>query len=141
MAQHNAQFSPDGAWVAYVESTGPAAGEIYLRPFPANEHRVRASTEAGGRHPYWMSSRSIVYRTLKDTLVSVDLKPDGTSLQPLPPKDLFTQPRYQAFRLDFHVDPRTSQFLLIEPPEATAVKPAPITVVVNFVQSLANKVR
>jgi Tol biopolymer transport system component/tRNA A-37 threonylcarbamoyl transferase component Bud32 len=141
MAQHNAQFSPDGAWVAYVESTGPAAGEIYLRPFPANEHRVRASTEAGGRHPFWMpGGRAIVYRTLKDTLVSVDLKPDGTSLQPSPPKDLFTQPRFHAFNWYFHVDPRTSQFLLIEPPDkAAALKPSPITVVVNFVQGLGAK--
>ena len=83
--------------------------------------------------------RSIVYRTLKDTLVSVDLQPDGTTLQPSPSKDLFTQPRFQTYNWYFHVDPRTSQFLLIEAPEAAAVKPSPITVVVNFVQSLRAK--
>jgi hypothetical protein len=40
------------------------------------------------------------------------------------------------------MDPRASQFLLLEPPaKGVQEKPAVITVVVNFVQSLANKSR
>jgi len=40
------------------------------------------------------------------------------------------------------MDPRALQFLLVEPADKTVVeKPAAITVIVNSVQSLANKAR
>jgi serine/threonine protein kinase/Tol biopolymer transport system component len=143
VAQLMAQFSPDGKWIAYTESTGPAGGDVYLQPFPADGRRVRVSPSDGGRHPYWMpDGKSIVYRTLKDAVVSVDLKLEGGTYVPSAPKALFTQPRTAPFNWFFSIDPRTSQFLLVESAEkAASLKPSPITVVVNFVQSLSNKVR
>jgi hypothetical protein len=55
---------------------------------------------------------------------------------------LFHQPRTSQFNWIFSMDARASQFLLIEPPDRVIeAKSAPITVVVNFVQSLTNKSR
>jgi Tol biopolymer transport system component len=144
LAQSHAQFSPDGKWIAYTESTGPTTGDVYLQPLPADGRRVRVSVPpASGRHPHWAADgRSIVYRTLKDAVASVALKVDGNTFAPAAPVEFFTKPRLGAFNWTFSMDARGSQFLLIEPPEKTAtMKPSPITVVVNFVQSLASKAR
>jgi hypothetical protein len=101
---------------------------------------VRVSP-AGGRHPHWApDGRSIVYRTLKDAVASVALKVDGNTFLPSTPVEHFTQTRLGSFNWTFSMDARGSQFLLIEPPQKTVdVKPSPITVVVNFVQSLAGR--
>ena len=142
VAQGQAQFSRDGRWIAYSELPGPTAGEVYIQPFPPDGRRERVSP-AGGRHPHWSEDgRSIVYRTLNDAVASVELKADGNTFRPSAPVELFTQPRFAAIFWTFSMNARGSQFLFIEPPEkAPNVKPSPITVVVNFVQSLANRSR
>jgi Tol biopolymer transport system component len=141
-AQHQARFSPDGKWIAYTDSSGPLTGEIYLQPFPADGRLVRVST-AGGRHAHWsQDGQSIVYRTLKDAVASVQLKPDGKTFVVSKPVEHFTQPRFNLFNWTFSMDARGSQFLLIEAPQKAAeIKQSPITVVVNFVQSLTNRAR
>jgi Tol biopolymer transport system component len=142
VAQSHAVFSPDGKWIAYTESTGPASGDVYLQPLPADGRRVRVSP-GGGRHAHWApDGRSVVYRALKDAVATVTLKPDGNTFIPSTPVEHFTQPRPSLFSWTFSMDPRGSQFLLIEPAsKAAEIKPSPITVVVNFVQSLAGKSR
>ncbi len=143
IAQSQAQFSRDGMWIAYTESAGPAAGDVYLQPFPADGRRVRVSNAGGGRHAHWsMDGRTIFYRTLKDTLASVVLKPDGNTFVASAPSEYFTRPRFGTFNWTFSADAAGARFLFIEPPDRVAdLKPSPITVVVNFVQSLANKAR
>jgi serine/threonine protein kinase/Tol biopolymer transport system component len=143
IAQSHAQFSRDGKWIAYTESTGPATGDIYIQPFPADGRRVRVSSAAGGRHAHWApDGRTIVYRTLKNNLASVVLKPDGNTFLASAPVESFARPRLGTFNWTFSTDAGGAQFLFIEPPERVAdLKPSPITVVVNFVQSLANNRR
>jgi len=56
----NAQFSPDGKWVAYVSSES-GTSEIYLHAFPAAGARARISTE-GGFAPRWSyDGRELIY--------------------------------------------------------------------------------
>ena len=142
VAQLSARFSPDGKWIVYVESTGPSAGEIYIQPYPADGRRVHVSP-AGGRYAYWTADgRSIVYRTLDDKMVTVQLTAEAGTYRPSAPVELFTQARVSQLNWAFSMDPQASHFLLVEPPDKPVVeKPAAITVVVNFVQSLANKMR
>jgi hypothetical protein len=50
--EQNAEFSPDGRWLAY-QSNESGQDEIYVRPFPdVNAGRWQVST-GGGRQPRW----------------------------------------------------------------------------------------
>jgi serine/threonine protein kinase/Tol biopolymer transport system component len=134
-----AVFSPDGKWIAYVENNGPSAAEVYLRPYPADDRRVRVSPSAG-RSPHWApDGKSIVYRAEDDSLQSVTLKPDGRSLIALPPVKLFTQPRMGRTNWYYSADARLEKFLLILPREQAAGESeptVPVTVMLNLVQNI-----
>jgi hypothetical protein len=74
--------------------------------------------------------------------MTVELKADAGTYRPSTPVKLFGRPRTSDYNWSFDMDGRGSQFVLVEPPDKPVVqKPASITVVVNFVQSLANKSR
>ena len=134
-----AVFSPDGKWIAYVENNGPSAAEVYLRPYPADDRRVRVSPSAG-RSPHWApDGKSIVYRAEDDSLQSVTLRPDGRAFTALPPVKLFTQPRMGRTTWYFSADARLEKFLLILPREQVAGESeptVPITVMLNMVQNI-----
>jgi eukaryotic-like serine/threonine-protein kinase len=49
--ESQAQFSPDGRWVAYT-SNESGANEIYVRPFPSGTEKLKVSSD-GGREPRW----------------------------------------------------------------------------------------
>jgi len=139
MANGSAMFSPDDKWIAYVENSGPSAAEVYVRPWPADDRRVRVSPSAG-RSPRWApDGMSIVYRAEDDSFQSVTLKPDGRSFMASPPVTLFTQPRMARLNWTYSTDARMEKFLLILPPEqkpGESEPTVPITVMVNLVQNI-----
>jgi serine/threonine protein kinase/Tol biopolymer transport system component len=141
-SQQMASFSPDDKWIAYVETTGPGpnASDVYLQPYPADGRRIRIST-ASGRHPQWMpDNRQIVYRASNDAIMSVTLTAADGTLRPSTPVQLFTRRRQASFNWQLSMDDRGERFLLVAPPEtAVEPKPPPITVIVNFAQSVAKK--
>ena len=48
-----AQFSPDGKWIAYTApGGGRTAGDIFVQPFPGPGGRIQISN-AGGSQPRW----------------------------------------------------------------------------------------
>jgi Tol biopolymer transport system component len=51
-ATSNAQISPDGKWVAYLLRGADADDEVFVKPFPRGEGRVRVSRN-GGQFPRW----------------------------------------------------------------------------------------
>jgi dipeptidyl aminopeptidase/acylaminoacyl peptidase len=55
----NAEFSPDGAWVAY--STGVAPSVVYVRPFPATSAVYQISKNDDGHHPWWSHDGRTLY--------------------------------------------------------------------------------
>jgi serine/threonine-protein kinase len=57
-------FSPDGRWLAYAsfESGQP---EVYVRPFPALDSKVKVSADTGG-FPMWSPARSELFYTNPD---------------------------------------------------------------------------
>ena len=82
-----AQFSPDGRWIAYRtnESGRP---EVYVQTFPASGGKWQVSTN-GGHHPQWRSDgKELFYCSTDRKLMSVDVKLGGAFEAGLP-KTLF----------------------------------------------------
>lgn len=48
----NAEFSPDGRWMAYTLRTGDSAN-VYVEPIPATGSKFQITTR-NGHHPIWM---------------------------------------------------------------------------------------
>jgi serine/threonine-protein kinase len=73
----NPMLSPDGNWLVY-SSNESGRREIYVRPFPQRGGRWQVSTD-GGSEPLWMhSGDELVYRSLDDDLVSVEVRTEPT---------------------------------------------------------------
>ena len=59
--EYNAQFSPDGRWMAYT-SDESGRFEVYVQPFPGPGGKWQISTE-GGDQPVWAhNGRELFYR-------------------------------------------------------------------------------
>ena len=58
-AEREAQFSPDGKWIAY-QSDESGRFEIYLQPFPGPGQKTLVSS-AGGGQVRWRQDRELLY--------------------------------------------------------------------------------
>ncbi|MGH9148638.1 MAG: protein kinase domain-containing protein, partial [Vicinamibacterales bacterium] len=79
--EKDAQFSPDGRWIAY-ESNESDRSEIYVQRFPKPEGKVRIST-AGGAQVRWVGGgRELFYMSLDSRLMVVPVRfaPDGRTI-------------------------------------------------------------
>ena len=74
----NAQFSPDGRWVAY-QSDESRRLEIYVTPFPGPSGKRQIST-TGGRITKWRG-KEIFYLTLDNKLMVSEVKVYGDTLE------------------------------------------------------------
>jgi eukaryotic-like serine/threonine-protein kinase len=85
-----AQFSPDGRWMAY-QSDKTGRDEIYLRPFPGPGNEWRVSPE-GGIQPRWNTSTELLYIAADDRLMAVPIRfsSDNKTVDPGAPLGLFT---------------------------------------------------
>jgi dipeptidyl aminopeptidase/acylaminoacyl peptidase len=128
-----AQFSPDGRWMAYV-SNESGRDEVYISGFPMVGSKVQVST-SGGRQPRWRRDGKELFYLSPDrkfTAVPINTEPTlgvGT------PRVLFGVPftpggtGVPASRHQYDVAADGERFLLTVPPENSAV---PITVVLNW---------
>ena len=72
--EHLAQFSPDGAWIAYV-SDESGTNEVYVQTFPQPGTREQIST-GGGNQPRWSGDgRELFYIAPDGQLMAVSVKP------------------------------------------------------------------
>ncbi len=86
----DAQFSPDGHWIAY-ESNQSGRSEIFVRPFPQSRGQWQVST-AGGTQPRWRADGRELYYVARDGhLMATPIAPsaDGQALTPGAPLSLF----------------------------------------------------
>jgi Tol biopolymer transport system component len=86
----DAQFSPDGRWIAY-ESNQSGRLEIFVRPFPQSAGQWQVST-AGGTQPRWRADGKELYYVARDgRLMATPIAPtaDGQALTPGAPEALF----------------------------------------------------
>jgi serine/threonine protein kinase len=130
--QTNAQFSPDGHWVAYM-SNESGRDEIYVQPFPGPGGKWMISTE-GGSYPLWArSSREILFRN-NDKMMSVSVETQPT-FRAGTPRILFQNTSYLGLGANYDVAPDGQHFLMIKETEAPATSKV-VTIIINWADEL-----
>jgi Tol biopolymer transport system component len=131
-ALRNAQFSPDGKWVAYA-SNESGKWEIYVTSFPDARGRWQVSS-SGGEQPRWRGDgKELFYLSLDGKMMAAPVTL-GTNFDAGTPVALFqSTPRQPVLVFDFFVYDvsRDGQRFLIN----TQVKPAesaPMSVILNW---------
>ncbi|HKA00638.1 MAG TPA: hypothetical protein VKE70_29200, partial [Candidatus Solibacter sp.] len=75
--EQDAEFSPDGHWIAYTSSeTGRP--EVYVRPFPGPGGRWQISN-GGGNFPVWSQNGQDLFYTSADRLMVTSYRADRAS--------------------------------------------------------------
>ena len=75
-----AQFSPDGKWVAYVGAGGTsAAGVILVQPFPGPGGRIQVSKYPGSQPRWSRDGRTLFYMQYDKKLMAAGLDPQKAS--------------------------------------------------------------
>ena len=85
------QVSRDGRWIAYT-STESGRNEIYISSFPKATGKLQVSV-AGGLNPRWKGDGKELYYLAETTLMAVELKGSGGSLQVGAIRSLFEIPQ------------------------------------------------
>jgi Tol biopolymer transport system component/predicted Ser/Thr protein kinase len=132
--ERDAQFSPDGKWIAY-QSIETGRVEIYVQSFPAGA-RTQISTTGGAQVRWRRDGKELFYIALDGRLmaVPVELPANGQTVEPGRPVALFETHiggAVQGFNKQQYVVSSDGQrFLMnVSPDEAST---APITVLVNW---------
>ena len=133
--EQNAQFSPDGHWIAY-QSNESGRPDVYVQPFPGPGTRSLVST-SGGSHVRWRrDGRELFYLAPNGRLMAVPMRvaPNAQALDIGLPGVLFTPALGGAvqqgdFREQYMVSPDGKQFLV---PTVTEESTAPIKVILNW---------
>jgi eukaryotic-like serine/threonine-protein kinase len=123
-----AQFSPDGKWIAYV-SDESGSSQVYVQAFPTQSGKVPVST-TGGTQPRWRrDGKELFYLAPDRKLMAVTVKA-GTTFEVETPRPLFqTTLDLTAFRQTYAIAADGNRFLLNTPIERVA---QPLTVVLNW---------
>jgi serine/threonine protein kinase len=138
-----AQFSPDGRWIAYTLIGGALdRADVYVESFPAGAGKFQISTGEGGRQPRWRrDGKELFYISTDGKLMAVEVKtePRFAAGAPKPLFDVRTFPSTGSaggpFRYD--VAPDGKRFLIDSRATSTEDSDsAPITVVLNWPAAL-----
>jgi Tol biopolymer transport system component len=132
----NAQFSPDGRWVAYASNeTGRL--EIYVSAFPSANGKWQVSS-TGGQEPRWrQDGRELFYLSAEGKMMAVTVTA-GVSFEAGPPVPLFQTHRRQPvsaqdfFSYDLSGDGQ--RFLIAT--RADKADSAPLTVLLNWASDM-----
>jgi len=135
--EDQAQFSPDGRWVAYVSDLSGTA-EVYVRAFTSDFSGGSASaggavlaSRGGGTSPRWRGDgKELIYLAPDAKVMSVEITP-GQELRAATPTPLFQTPPGTIVG-DMTADGK--RFLLVTPVGPSAS--APFTVVMNWSEGL-----
>ena len=134
----DAQFSPDGQWVAYA-SDESGRYEVYVVPFLGPRGKWQISTE-GGREPRWArNGRELFFRTA-DKMMAISLE-TAPAFRPAAPHVLFQGPylRTATITPEYDVTPDDQHFVMIQPSEDAALN-TQLKVVLNWVEELKRRV-
>jgi eukaryotic-like serine/threonine-protein kinase len=128
----NAQFSPDGKFVAY-SSSETGNWEVYVSPFPGFGSKWQVS-RGGGEEPRWRrDGKELFYLAQDGKLMAVDVK-TGAGFEAGPPNTLFqTHPRQPISAMDFFSYDVTAdgQKFLVNTKVDTS-NSAPLSVILNW---------
>jgi eukaryotic-like serine/threonine-protein kinase len=118
----DAQFSPDGRWLAYVSDESGRA-EVYVQGFPPGGGKWQISN-GGGDQPRWRRDvKELFYLTENKKLMSVEVKTSAVFEATVP------APLFETRALDYDVTADGQRFLLNTVKEAAD---SPVTVVLNW---------
>jgi dipeptidyl aminopeptidase/acylaminoacyl peptidase len=132
--EKDAQFSPDGRWIAY-ESNESNQSEIYAQQFPKPEGKFRISTTGGSQVRWARGGNELFYVALDGRLMAVAVRfaLDGKTMDAGAPTPLFVTRIGGALqgsaRQQYMVSADGQRFLMNTIPEEA---PTPITVVLNW---------
>jgi Tol biopolymer transport system component len=131
--ERDAQFSPDGTWIAY-QSNESGRHEVYIQPFKGGRDRVRISANGGVQARWRPDGRELFYLTLDGQLMAVPIASadDGRLLRPGAPVALF-QTRLGAIQgvaLHSYVVAPDGQRVLLDAVVEQAA--APIALILNW---------
>src|SRR5262249_35415929 len=88
--ERNAQFSPDGKWIAY-QSNESGRFEIYVQPFPGPGPKTVISTDGGAEARWRGDGKELFYIALDGQLMAVpiQLPKEGSTVEAKTPVPLF----------------------------------------------------
>jgi serine/threonine protein kinase len=112
-------FSPDGKWLAY-ESNQSGRIEIYITRFPEGGAQYQVSTNGGDRPVWRRDSKEIFYREYL-TLMAVEVKPKGRTIDLGAPKPLFEVAAHNLSGRWYDIAP-DGRFLMNGSPSQTQTK-------------------
>ncbi|HEV1993360.1 MAG TPA: protein kinase [Candidatus Acidoferrum sp.] len=124
----NAQFSPDGRWIAYA-SNETGSMEIYVSPFSSANSKWQVSS-AGAQEPRWrQDGKELFYLSSERKMMAVAVKTTGASFEAGSPVALFQTYRRQPISaqdvFSYDVSGNGQRFLIItKVDEANAVPPS-----------------
>jgi Tol biopolymer transport system component len=128
----NAQFSPDGRWMAYA-SNETGRMEIYVVPFPTASGRWQVSS-AGGQEPRWrQDGKELFYISAEGKMMAVQVT-TGASFEASSPVALFQTHRRQPVSaqdvFSYDVSGDGQRFLILT--KVDEGNPAPLSVLLNW---------
>lgn len=126
----DAQFSPDGRWIAYCSSEA-GRSEIFVTSFPTPGERIRVSVDGGSRPRWRRDGREIFFVSESDDMTAVPIRL-ASSVELGPSRSLFRMSP-DGWK-DYDVTGDGSRFLVVEnlpDPDANA-----ITVTTNWISRL-----
>ncbi|HET6267968.1 MAG TPA: protein kinase [Acidobacteriota bacterium] len=114
-----AQFSPDGKWVAF-RSDKSGRGEIYVRPFENPEGNEWQVSTSGGNSPTWRNDGQELLYINQGKVMSAAIKP-GTTFQAEIPRPIYTIPPNVDDVIPFPDGQRFLLTITTEDPDASRV--------------------
>jgi Tol biopolymer transport system component len=126
-----AEFSPDGRFVAYTSMTN-GDPDVYVQPFPDASKGKWLVSNGGGAEPHWSRDGKELFYFSGQTLmrVPITLEPAFSSGPPTRLFDAPVQPWYTNDSDRSQVSPDGKRFILLIPAGKTAAPP--IDIVVNW---------
>jgi Tol biopolymer transport system component/predicted Ser/Thr protein kinase len=130
----NAQFSPDGKWVAY-NSDETGRDEVYVQSFPAVGAKFPVSTNGGDFARWRPDQKELFYRALDGKLMAVAVRPGGQGVEfGLPVALMPIRPPAGATASYPYDIARDGRILALA--RVAGEAPTPLTVIVNWQASL-----
>lgn len=132
----NAQFSPDGRWMAYA-SNETGSMEIYVSPFPSLNGKWQVSS-SGGQEPKWrQDGKELFYVSSDGKMMSVAVT-TGASFKGSLPVALFQTHRRQPVSLpdifSYDVTNDGQRFLILT--KVDEANTAPLSVLLNWASQM-----
>jgi serine/threonine protein kinase/Tol biopolymer transport system component len=131
--QADAQFSPDGRWVAYA-SDDSGRTQIHVVPYPGPGRKYQISLD-GGDNPRWNHNGQELFFRSGTKIMAVDVQ-TSPAFRAGTPKMLFETAR----GAEFDVTPDGRRFLIIKPAEAQPGRQNDLRIVLNWFEELRRRV-